>query len=128
MSHLANAILALATTVANMVGSELQIIISDTGLETRFVRPGPRDEWYWEPSYQNGAVFYEGYATPIKVPEPPENEVITTDEYATYMKQDVIKQAFATEGTGDTPWLLIGIMATFAVAGLSLLLLLGGGV
>lgn len=128
MSHLANLALGLAWTVANLMGSQLRVSIDGEELGVAFVRPGPREEWYWEPSYSNGVIHYEDYATPIKVPEPNEGDVITTNEYETFMQQDVIREAFHTEGVEDTPWILIGVLIAAAMSTVATLLMLGGGV
>lgn len=102
MSRLANAILSVAKAVANARGSKLGIRVKEHKVEYAYVPPENTDSRVWEDFYSNAAIYVGNMANPVKVkPSEIEEKVenyVTTAYYESFMKQNVIEQAFSTKG------------------------------
>lgn len=149
-SKLGNWLLSAGRRLARADGRELAVDLSNHSIDIQMTKPD-REEQAWDPDlYSRGNVFLEGYANPIKpvarhnkeleepdavdVEESDEGdtgddvhtEVISSERYAMYMKQDLISQllnpqekwrilAYAILGIGGL--VLVNLVMTASAAG-----------
>jgi len=123
MTRLENFALGVAKTIAQLKGSELSYRITEHSIDTSFVKPQNTDSRVWEDNYNEGCIYIGNYANPVEITIPEnENEdynLVTTQKYKTIMKQDAIREAFNTEGTGldfTTKMIIGNIIITFMIA------------
>lgn len=116
MSIIANAFLRMAEKVAVMRGSEPMIELDHHSMEISFVKPSNNNRRAWDDLYQWGALFIKDTANPIKV-DPETADVVSSDYYASLMRQHVIEQATNTEGAGKDDLKKLQIVTMVLVLG-----------
>lgn len=130
MSILANGLLNLAKTVANIRGRKMIHTIDGNVIHTKFKKLNSNSNAYDTKTFKNCQLMVKGYSNPIFIKKTNEEleklDFISSTRYKQYMKQKAIKEAFTTSLYDERLFYLIaatlgttiifGLVITFMVS------------
>lgn len=120
-----NFVVSLAVGVAEVLGMKLKVELSEHRINLSLVEPEKLTKRAYDSNhYENGNVFIEGFANPVKVKlddARDELELIASERYKHFMKMTLLKDLIrSTEGNGWTLEKMVQLLIALTIVNIGL--------
>lgn len=80
--------------------TEPRVIIGENSIQVEQVEPKTTDNYVWGSHYDFGSLYLKGEANPIEITEA-RGTALRQEDYKTFMQQNVLRDAFDTQGRSE---------------------------
>lgn len=120
-----NWVVALARTVARVLGYELGVLVGKHEIRLVFRDPDDTESMAWDDSaFVNGCVFVGNWANPFEY-EGDRGDLVATEHYETLMKEDFVGDILRLDSGKLTLKVVLGVLVLLNTLLLGAILMVG---